>query len=136
MNEDSLIPARRRRTYTRQFKAEMVAQCLQEDVSLASLAVEHGMNPNVLHRWVTEHERYGHHCLSDEDLPPHQQAALAVSAPQAATRFIPVPFSPPSQSVSNESIHLELKRGTSTVNISWPVSAAAQCADLLREWLR
>jgi transposase-like protein len=37
----------------------MVAQCLQSNVSLASLAVEHGMNPNVLHRWVAEHERYG-----------------------------------------------------------------------------
>lgn len=70
MDEDSLNPGRRRRTYTRQFKAQMVAQCLQEDVSLASLAVEHGMNPNVLHRWVTEHEHYGHHCLSDDDLAP------------------------------------------------------------------
>ena len=25
------------------------------------------MNANVLHRWVTEHERYGHHILSDAD---------------------------------------------------------------------
>ena len=30
----------------------MVAQCVQGTVSLASLAVEHGMNLNVLHRWV------------------------------------------------------------------------------------
>lgn len=136
MDEDSLNPGHRRRTYTRQFKAQMVAQCLQEDVSLASLAVEHGMNPNVLHRWVTEHERYGHHCLSDDDLAPHKQTALTVSAPQAATPFISVPFSAPSQPVNDESIHLELKRGASTVSVSWPVSAASQCIELLREWFR
>ena len=136
MDEDSLNPGRRRRTYTRQFKAQMVAQCLQDEVSLASLAVEHGMNPNVLHRWVTEHERYGHHCLSDDDLAPRKQTALTVSAPQAAAPFISVPFSAPSQPVSDAPIHLELKRGASTVSISWPVSAASQCIELLREWLR
>ena len=65
MSEESLT-ANRRRSYTPQFKAEMVAQCLQPNVSLASLAVEHGMNPNVLHRWVSEHERYGRHTLTDD----------------------------------------------------------------------
>lgn len=39
MGADSLNSARRRRTYTRQFKAEMVAQCMQGNVSLASLAL-------------------------------------------------------------------------------------------------
>lgn len=66
MSADSLKSGRRRRTYTAQFKADLVAQCLQGDVSLASLAVDHGMNPNVLHRWVLEHERYGKHSLSDD----------------------------------------------------------------------
>src|SRR5690625_3660417 len=66
MSTDSLNSGRRRRTYTAQFKADMVAQCLQGDVSLASLAVDHGMNPNVLHRWVLEHERYGKHSLPDD----------------------------------------------------------------------
>lgn len=48
MSTDSLKSGHRRRTYTAQFKVDMVAQCLQGDVSLASLAVDHGMNPNVL----------------------------------------------------------------------------------------
>src|SRR5690606_16499756 len=57
-----------RRTYSPQFKAEMVAQCLEGNVALASLAIDHGMNPNVLHRWVTEHERYGKHTLQNDDV--------------------------------------------------------------------
>lgn len=41
----------------------MAAQCLERSVALASLAIDHGMNPNMLHRWVIEHERYGKHTL-------------------------------------------------------------------------
>lgn len=136
MSADSLNAGRRRRTYTRQFKAEMVAQCMQGNVSLASLAVEHGMNPNVLHRWVAEHERYGHHILSDDDQQEQGASALMVPKPESATSFIPVSPSPSRSPASNEAIRLELKRSGTTVNVSWPVSAAAQCAELLREWLR
>ena len=52
MDVKSLKLGRSRRTYSAQFKIDMVAQCVQGTVSLASLAVEHGMNLNVLHRWV------------------------------------------------------------------------------------
>src|SRR5690625_726815 len=67
MSTESLGSKRRRRTYTPQFKAEMVAQCLEGTVSLASLAVEHGMNPNRLIRWMMKHERYSTQRLPDDD---------------------------------------------------------------------
>lgn len=67
MDQKSLKPVRQRRSYTPEFKAELVAHNLNGDDSLASLAVDHGMNPNVLHRWVREHERYGKHSLDDLD---------------------------------------------------------------------
>lgn len=136
MSEESLISRRPRRTYSRRFKAEMVAQCLQGDVSLAALAVEHGMNPNVLHRWVKEHERYGHHCLDDEDGPPRRVPALVGAAHQPTAPFVPLPVSASTPAASHDIIRLEVKRDTATVRVSWPISAAAQCAALLREWLR
>ena len=132
---DQNIGRRRRRTFDPTFKAEVVAACQHPGVSVAAVALNHGLNANLLRRWVTEHERYGHHTLNEEDRPD-RSAALRVATPQAATPFISVPFSSPSPAVSDEAIHLELKRGTTTVDISWPVSAAAQCAELLREWLR
>lgn len=55
MDVKSLKPGRSRRTYSTQFKIDLVAQCEQGTVSLASFAVEYDMNPNILHRWVTEH---------------------------------------------------------------------------------
>lgn len=90
MSSNSLKSGRLRRTYTPQFKADMVAQCLQGDVSLASLAVDHGMNPNVLHRWVLEHERYGKHSLPDDG----DAALVAPRRDMSLANWIPLNTSP------------------------------------------
>jgi transposase len=52
---------RTHRTYTPAFKAELVAACQQPGTSIAALASSHGMNTNVLHRWLKEHARTGSH---------------------------------------------------------------------------
>ena len=71
--DESLNSKPQRRTYSPQFKAELVAQCLEGHTSLTALAVDHGMNPNVLHRWVTEHARYGKHSLQSAQATPNDQ---------------------------------------------------------------
>ena len=55
----SCVP-RTRRVYSAQFKAELIAACQQPGASIAATAREHGMNANVLHRWLKEH-RLGQH---------------------------------------------------------------------------
>ena len=55
---------RTHRTYTPEFKAKLVAACLQPGVSIAALAGQHQMNANVLHRWLKEHEHSGRHALA------------------------------------------------------------------------
>jgi len=50
---------RTHRTYAPAFKVELVAACQQPGTSIAALANSHGMNANVLHRWLKEHERTG-----------------------------------------------------------------------------
>ncbi|MFZ3084323.1 transposase [Rhodoferax ferrireducens] len=55
-------PTRRtHRTYTSEFKAQLVAACQQAGVSIAALAGSHAINANVLHRWLKEHARSGRH---------------------------------------------------------------------------
>ncbi|MBY0408919.1 MAG: transposase [Burkholderiaceae bacterium] len=44
------------RTYTPEFKAQLVATCQQPGASVAALAGQHAMNANVLHRWLKEQE--------------------------------------------------------------------------------
>jgi len=46
------IDAAGRRWYTSQFKGEIVARCLQPSASVSGIAVEHGLNPNMVRKWI------------------------------------------------------------------------------------
>lgn len=56
---------RTRRVYSAQFKAELIAACQQPGASIAATAREHGMNANVLHRWLKEHRQGLHPSACD-----------------------------------------------------------------------
>jgi transposase-like protein len=43
---------RARRTYARQFKSEVVAQCLVPGASVSAIALSHGINANVIRKWL------------------------------------------------------------------------------------
>lgn len=53
------VPERRvrRRRYSDEFKASVIAQCMRPGVSIARIALEHELNANLLRRWVTNAER-------------------------------------------------------------------------------
>ena len=46
------VDAAGRRWYTSQFKGEIVARCLQPGASVSGVAVEHGLNPNMVRKWI------------------------------------------------------------------------------------
>ncbi|RYH28380.1 MAG: hypothetical protein EON54_23410, partial [Alcaligenaceae bacterium] len=46
-----------RRRYTAEFKAELVERSLQPGASVSAIALENGMNANVLFKWRREHLR-------------------------------------------------------------------------------
>jgi transposase len=45
---------RTRRTYSTSFKSELIEQCRQVGVSCSAVAISHGLNPNVLRRWIKD----------------------------------------------------------------------------------
>jgi transposase len=55
--------------------------------------------------------------------------------PPAAAEFIALPLVSPG-STTLPDIRIELRRGATTVSITWPGQAAGECAAWLREWLR
>lgn len=75
---------RTHRIYTPEFKAELVAACQQPGAFVAALAGQQGMNANVLHRWLKEHQRSGWHQLAEPCV-----AAITVT-PSPAPAFIPL----------------------------------------------
>ena len=118
----SSLARRRRRRYSAEFKAEAVAACQQLGVSMASVALTRGLNANLLRRWVVEAEQSGRLPVS-----PHRASI------ENSSGFVPVPLiSSPAEST----IRIELRSSSGVVIVQWPVSAASQCAALLRELTR
>ena len=79
---------RRRRRHSAEFKAEVIAACKQPGVSIASVALSHGLNANLLRHWIAKHERAA--------AAPPQVSTLSNTAPTDATSgFVPVTVAAP-----------------------------------------
>jgi transposase len=54
MNQLSTAERPRRREYSAEFKTSVLEQCRQSGASIAGIALGHGINPNMVHRWMRE----------------------------------------------------------------------------------
>ncbi|NVL26930.1 transposase [Pseudomonas syringae pv. actinidiae] len=43
---------RQRTSYPKPFKAQIVQECLQPGMSMASVALRHGINANLVRKWI------------------------------------------------------------------------------------
>lgn len=118
---------RRRRRHSAQFKAEVVRACQQPGVSMAAVALANGLNANVLRRWVQQAER--NRTVPSETL----DGGGAVTNAEEVPAFVPLAL--PTRE-SEAEIRIELRRGTTAVKVTWPASAAAECARWMRALLR
>lgn len=55
-----VTPRTARRSFTKEFKRELVRQAMLPEVSRAALALANGVNANQLARWCREHQRADH----------------------------------------------------------------------------
>ena len=114
------------RTYTRQFKAELVVACQQPGASIAAIALQHGMNANVLHRWLKEHARDGRHRL----IGPDPLGVAVTTSPVPA--FIPLKLPTTRHEPAACDIKVELRKGAVSMTLTWPARAAADLAHWTR----
>lgn len=118
-----------RRRHSAALKAQVLAECDQPGASVAGVALKHGLNANLVHRWRRLTQGTG-----------KEAEVLACAEPPA---FMPLQLPPPPPPVTVEApaqpapdICIELHRGTTAVKVTWPTAAAAECATWLRELLR
>lgn len=119
----------RRRKHTDEFKAAVVAECARPGVSIARVALSHGLNANLLRKWVVngdQVERTGRTAA---------ESAPAATFEMARPSFVAVPLEAP-KAVTEATIDVEVRRGPLVVKVSWPMSASAECGGWLRELLR
>ena len=116
-------PHQRRRRFSREFKSQIVAQCLKPGASVSRISLDNGLNANMVRRWISEARR-------------------APKTPTTTPGFVPVNLpaatsAPSHQSVpdNRSTIRIEIPRGGGAVVVEWPADQAHQCAALLRDLL-
>ena len=105
---------RSRRRHDGKLKRQVLAECAVPGASVAKVAMAHGLNANLVHKWRRE-----------------------LQTPTRAATFVPVTM--PLPAIADEPaqpIELELHRGPLSVRVRWPMTGAAGCAAWLREILR
>ena len=106
-----------RRRYSRELKAQILAECALPGTSVAKVALTHGINANVVHGW--------------------RKVARESRGAATSERFVPVVVEPVAPPAGDERcIEVELRRGAVSVKLSWPMSAAMDLSAWMRELLR
>ncbi|QTP55874.1 transposase [Billgrantia sulfidoxydans] len=107
---------RRRRRYAPSFGAKIAAACLEGDASIAQVALQHGLNTNLVQTWIRKAKR-------QSQLP-------------AVPDFVPLPVPPPADlpttPAAASEICIELPSSQGAITVRWPVAEAAQCAHWLK----
>jgi len=116
-----------RRRYGSQFKAMVLAQCDEPGASVARVAMSHGINDNVVHRW--------------RQLARQQRTAAPamVSEPRSAepaAAFVPLALPEPAVAEVKTEVRLDIRRGAVTVGVAWPQEALGDLAGFVRELLK
>ncbi|GAA0782486.1 hypothetical protein GCM10009108_25300 [Castellaniella ginsengisoli] len=93
-------------------KAQIVAQCRQPGVSVAGVALSHGINANLVRKWIRQAEQ----------------------SPVSTPAFVPI--MPAGVPGAGRHIEIHLARGVTQATVRWPVSEAGACVSWMREWLR
>ena len=133
-------PKSQRRTHGAEFKARVLAECQQPGASVAAVALAHGLNVNLLRKWLVGRG------IKRTGLPAPRTVTRkqpAVDEPGTAPlQFIPVelaavaaadPAPADAAATSADGIHIELTRGATQLCVRWPSAQAAACSAWLRE---
>ncbi|MBK7615623.1 MAG: transposase [Burkholderiales bacterium] len=117
---DSKSPARKHRVHSAAFKAQVLAECRRPGASVAAVAIGHGLNPNVVHKWLAGQgiKRMGPLAATGADvaLPKLQFVPVALAAPAKAD----------GTQASGGELRLHIEHGAVQLTLCCPADAAGR----------
>ena len=121
MDKQVVRAPRRRREHSAEFKRELVARSLEPGVSVAAIAMDSGINANLLFGWRRRHLNA---LASAEPAPARSPAAvlLPVSIESGPSEIHCAPAAPPARSGSGT---IEIEIGSARVRLRGPVDDAS-----------
>jgi transposase-like protein len=103
------ISMRQRSSYPKTFKAQVVQECLQPGATVSGVAISHGINANVIRKW----------------LPIYRDRH-----PTGLPAFVPVQAT--ARRPAEEVAVITLPLGDTSITVKWPVSDPDGCARFIR----
>lgn len=103
---------RQRSSYPKPFKAQVVQECLGPDVSIASMALRHGINANLVRKWIPIYR-------------DRQACAVPAFVPLKLETVVPMP-------ARQDFACIDISFGQRPVTVSWPISDPDSCARFIR----
>ena len=105
-----------RRSYSKSFKAQVIQECAQPGASIASIALSHSLNANLVHKWIRVQTQKN-------------------TAPQP--EFIPLPMqlAGVNSQAASSNICVEIQHPRGTVKVNWPTENAAAMIRIDSIWL-
>ncbi len=116
-----------RRWHADDLKVRVLAACAEPGASVAAVAQAHELNANLVHKWrrgrgaamlTTAGPQRGAVAANAEFIPL-TLPATSVAAPATNGQVVTAPAA---------DIRIEWRRGSAAIAVSWPVSAAPECA--------
>jgi transposase-like protein len=109
----------KRRTYSAEFKQQIVQACKASEVSIASVALQHGLNTNLVSKWI----RLIDAKLGNDRSPlPNKPAFIALSC---SAPLDPIP-------TGMLTVQITLPHSKAEIGLKWQVSEISALAELLK----
>ena len=121
-----------RRTFTAEFKHQLIQQCQQPDTSVAKVAMQHQINANLLHKWIRQ-SRSMVPSLTISSIPQTDFLPVILH-PTPVKQEAPPPPVPEKKATAHIRIPLHDEQGSvrdQMIEIEWPVESATELLLLL-----
>ena len=121
-NQTSIVSLTiKRRTYSAEFKQQIVQACKAPDVSIASVALQHGLNTNLVSKWIRLIDAKPG---NDRSPLPNKPAFIALSCS--------APLDPTPTPTDMLTVQITLPHSKAEIGLKWQVSEISAIAELLK----
>ncbi len=115
---------RTKRHHSLEFRQRVIDAALQPGASIAGVALAHGLNANLLRKWIKASGKTVHQNKVCMDQEPGALTALPVRIEAPAIREEP------------REIRIDIRRGGTTLQMAWPTAEIGKLGALLQDILR
>ncbi len=122
-----------RRTFTAEFKHQLIQQCQQPDTSVAKVTMQQQINANLLHKWIRQ-SRSMVPSLTISSIPQTDFLPVILH-PTPVKQEAPPPPVPEKKATAHIRIPLHDEQGSvrdQMIEIEWPVESATELLLLLQ----